>query len=66
MPLIVHVYAGLSAGIIVFSPLIPTFNLTPFIPLSFKGEGEGFLREASPLFNFPLVLFKGLKGAKPL
>jgi len=30
--------------------------LTPLIPLSFKGEGEiSYVREASPLFNSPLV-----------
>jgi len=29
-------------------------NLTPLIPLSFKGEGEiDYIREASPLFNSP-------------
>jgi hypothetical protein len=32
-------------------------NLTPFIPLSLKGEGEGiFLREALPLFDSPPLL----------
>ena len=28
-------------------------NLTPLIPLSLKGEGEDFLRGASPLLNSP-------------
>jgi hypothetical protein len=29
------------------------FYLTPLIPLSFKGEGEGIRREVSPLFDSP-------------
>jgi len=30
--------------------------LTPSVPLSFKGEGEGsFIREAKPLLDSPLV-----------
>jgi len=48
-------------------------NLTPFIPLSFEGEGEILLREASPLFNsllIPTMLKERGKrlwrGAKPL
>jgi len=47
-------------------------NLTPFIPLSFKGEGEEILGrgEAPPLptLSLPLLmgcLVRGLKGAKP-
>jgi len=33
-------------------------NLTPFIPLSFKGEGEGVVFEgALPLFDTPLLFF---------
>jgi len=40
------------AGISPFSLNFRLFiYLTPFIPLSFKGEGELYGREASPLFN---------------
>jgi hypothetical protein len=39
--------------------ILPQFelfiDLTPLIPLSFQGEGEGVFREASPLFNSPPV-----------
>ena len=34
-----------------------SMNLTPFIPLSFKGEGEGFLEEGlTPLLNSHFLL----------
>jgi len=32
-----------------------TIYLTPFIPLSFKGEGEVLKRGAMPLLNSPLI-----------
>jgi len=32
-----------------------SINLTPFIPLSFQGEGESYVREAKPPFDSPLV-----------
>jgi hypothetical protein len=57
------------------SPVITLFfsiwlriNLTPYVPLSFKGEGEGsFIREASPLFDSPYTrIIKGvLEGLCP-
>jgi len=33
--------------------LIFVGTLTPFIPLSLEGEGELYVREASPLFDSP-------------
>jgi len=45
-------------------------NLTPFVPLSFEGEGEGYGREARPPLNPPFIhrpssgVFK--RGAAPL
>jgi len=37
------------------SPVKLFINLTPSIPLSLKGEGEEYTREASPLFDSLLV-----------
>jgi len=38
------------------------FYLTPFFPLSFKGEGEEEERGAKPLLNTPLNFGKGIPG----
>ena len=44
----------------IISTKIILFNLTPFIPLSFKGEGEEILeRDFAPLLLTPLSLIKG-------
>jgi len=42
--------------------------LTPCVPLSFKGEGEGKKEGLSPLLDTLIrgCLVKGLKGASPL
>jgi len=39
----------LSEGLFIF------INLTPFIPLSFKGEGEGLVLKGQSPFNLPLI-----------
>jgi hypothetical protein len=41
------------ASVIIF---IIFTNLTPCVPLSFQGEGEGYIREASPLFDSPFFI----------
>jgi hypothetical protein len=37
-------------------------NLTPCIPLSFRGEGEDIVREAPPLFDSPYSTFSKERG----
>jgi hypothetical protein len=49
---------GLALGAGFFLGIIPLFitNLTPFIPLSLKGEGEEDVREASPLYKLTFFI----------